>query len=90
LEGLSAVLYEEQATLTRKLRYNPEIHAPTEQVRDQNDPRARREGRLEHAGQRRERLGVDVYGYGAQTMLAYDPDHVRVRDGRDENIIPSP
>src|SRR5215208_5525639 len=90
LEGLGAVLYEEQAAHPRKLRYNSEIHAPTEQMRDQNDPRARREGRLEHAGQRRERLGVDVDGYSAQTMLAYEPDHVRVRNGRDENLIPSP
>src|ERR671913_1999956 len=90
LEGLGAVLDEEQAALPRELRYTTEIHAPAEQVRDQNDPRARREGRLKHAGPRRERPGVDVHRDGAQTVLAYDPNHVRVRNGRDENLIPCP
>src|SRR5215207_1213296 len=63
LEGLGAVLDEEQAALPRELRYTIEIHAPAEQVRDQDDPRARREGRLKRPGPRRERLGVDVHRY---------------------------
>jgi hypothetical protein len=32
-------------------------------VRDQDDSRARRKGRLKHPGPRRERLGVDVHRY---------------------------
>src|SRR5215208_7932182 len=63
LEGLGAVLDEQQAALPCELRYTTEIHAPAEQVRDQADPRARCEGRLKHPGPQRERLGVDVYRY---------------------------
>src|SRR5215208_4580621 len=63
VEGLGAVLGEEQAALPRELRYTTEIHAPAEQVRDQDDPRAQREGRLKHPGPRRERLRVDVHRY---------------------------
>src|SRR5919107_2149652 len=64
LEGLGAVLDEEQATLLRELRYTTEMHAPAEYVRHQHDPRARRESRLKHPGPRRERPGVDVHRYG--------------------------
>src|SRR5215216_3237734 len=63
LEGLGAVLDEEQTTLPREPRYTTEIHAPAEQVPDQDDPRARREGRLKRPGTQRERLGVDVHRY---------------------------
>src|SRR5215218_2324846 len=90
LEGLGAVLDEEQTALPREPGNLAEIHAPSEEVRDQYDPRACREGRLEHQGPRRERLRVDIYRDSPQSVAAYDPDHVRMRDGREENLISGP
>src|SRR3954452_10564046 len=41
-------------------------------------------------GVRSERLRIDVFGDGTQPVPANYPDHVGVRDGRDEDLIPTP